>query len=95
MTRGAMKQYSARERFACGFLAVVCLLAAGFWTYFLLTDAGTRRSVSAWAAGLGFGAGFALCLKIAMTGRSTARLEQDAADALAGRPVSRETKRPD
>lgn len=90
-----MKQYSPRERFACGLLAVVCLLAGGFWTYFLLTDPGTRGSVSAWAAGLGFWVGFAICLKIASTGRSTARLEQDAADALAGRPIPRETKRPD
>lgn len=90
-----MKQYSPRERFACGLLAVVCLLAGGFWTYLLVADPGTRRSVSAWAAGLGFWGGFAICLKIAMTGRSTARLEQDAADALAGRPVQRETKRPD
>lgn len=90
-----MKQYSTRERFACGLLAAVCLLAAGFWTYFLLIDAGTRRSVSAWAAGVGFWVGFALCLKIAITGRSSARLEQDATDALAGRPVPRGTKRPD
>jgi hypothetical protein len=41
-----MKQYSPRERFACGLLAVVCLLAGGFWTYFLFTDPGTRGSVS-------------------------------------------------
>ena len=86
-----MRTYSTRERVLLGFLALVCLSGAGFWTFMLVSGPGFRDSLPVWAATLGLWGGFGLCLKIVITGRSTPRFEQDAVDALAGRSLPRDS----
>ncbi len=82
-----MRVYSTRQR-------VLAVLTVPIWLAVVVTVAviiatlpEMRRNLLLWAGGLGgIGATF-IALKIAVTGRSTRRLEQNALDALAGRPL--------
>jgi hypothetical protein len=85
-----LRTYSRRERFLFGFLAPILGTAAAFLTYLVAT----MRDVLVWLALFGALGGTGVCLKIAITGRATRRLEQDAFEALAGRPL-RDHERPD
>jgi hypothetical protein len=86
--------YSRRERvlFAC-FVPILGALAA-FMVYGALTVADLRHDALYWFSFLGNLGAVAICLKIAITGTATRRLEQNAFDALAGRPLDDERKPP-
>jgi hypothetical protein len=86
--------YSRRERvlFAC-FVPILGALAA-FMVYVASTVPGSRHNALYWFGLLGNLGAVAICLKIAITGTATRRLEQNAFDALAGRPLDDERKPP-
>ena len=85
-----MRVYSTRERVLAGltvpmWLAVVVIVAG-----VVATMPEMRTNLLLWAAGLGGVGATSIAVKIAVTGRSTRRLEQNALDALAGRPLPRD-----
>jgi hypothetical protein len=55
--------------------------------YMVITMPEPRRDVLFWLALAGTLGGAGVCLKVAITGKATPRLEQNAFEALAGRPI--------
>ena len=82
-----MRVYSTRERVLAGLTVPIWLALVAFAAFMITTSSEARRDVLLWVAGLGGIGATLIAAKIAVTGRSTRRLEQDALDALAGRPL--------
>jgi hypothetical protein len=82
-----MRIYSTRERVVAALTVPIWLAVVVIFVGVIATVPEMRTNLLLWAGGLGgVGATF-IALKIAATGRSTRRLEQNALDALAGRPL--------
>jgi hypothetical protein len=82
-----MRMYSTRARVLAGLTVPIWLAEVVMVIVIIATIPESRPNLLLWAGGLGgVGATF-IALKIAITGRSTRRLEQNAFDALAGRPL--------
>ena len=82
-----MRVYSTRVRILAGLTVPVWLAEVAMVIIIFATIPESRPNFLLWMAGLGgVGATF-IALKIAITGRSTRRLEQNAWDALAGRQL--------
>ena len=87
-----LRTYSRRERFLFGLFAPILGAAAAFMVYMLITMPEVRRNVLFWLALAGTLGGAGVCLKVAITGRGTRRLEQDAFEAFAGRPLDNDER---
>jgi hypothetical protein len=81
------RTYSFRERFLFACCVPILGAVTVFMGYMIVTIPETRRDFLFWVALLGTLGATGVCLKIATTGTATRRLEQDAFDALAGRPL--------
>ena len=81
------RTYSSRERFLFACCVPILGAVAVFMGYMIVTIPETRRDFLFWIALLGTLGATGVCLKIAATGSATRRLEQDAFEALAGRPL--------
>ena len=82
-----MRIYSRRERVVAGLTSPLWLAVVALAGFMIGTESEARRDILLWFAGIGGAAATFIALKIAITGRSTRRLEQRALDALAGRPL--------
>ena len=82
-----MRVYSKRERVLVALTIPLWLAVVGLFIGVVVTVPDARTNVFLWLGGFGgVGATF-IALRIVLTGRSTRRMEQDAFDALAGRPL--------
>jgi hypothetical protein len=82
-----MRVYCTSERILAGLTVPIWLAVVVIFTVLIATMPEMRANLLLWAGGLGgVGATF-IAVKIAVTGRSTRRLEQNAFDALSGKPL--------
>jgi hypothetical protein len=82
-----MRVYSTRERILAGLTVPIWLAVVVVFAMLIATMTEMRTNLLLWAGGLGgVGATF-IAVKIAVSGRSTRGLEQNAFDALSGKPL--------
>ena len=82
-----MRTYTKRERVLAAITVPIWLAVVVIFVGVVVTVPDARTNVFLWLGGLGgVGATF-VAMKIAVTGRSLRCLDQDAVDALAGRPL--------
>src|SRR5262249_14354196 len=75
-----VKVYSTRARVLFGIGLLVCFLTCAGVVLIMVTQPGAVRDPLLWIAGLATLGGAYTCLRIIITGRATAYLEQDVRD---------------